>query len=238
MTLVGFKGKNHPQQIDANGVRDDVDDRGTPPDLFDPLHKRFRFSIDVAAAPHNAKLPRFYTRQQDALKQSWRGERVWCNPPYNARDLAAFTKKAWHEWNHGAELIVMLVPANRPEQAWWQDYVEPFRDQRIMGSLTVEFLRDRRRFIRHDLGHTEVMPNERPPFGVALLIWQDPMHVEAQRLADASRRPVYRVPSAEARSSAADVPGASTDRQRLADLLCGQPADDPARVARTVPPDA
>lgn len=169
MTLVGFKGQNHPQQLDRRGALDQVDDRGTPPELFDPLLKRFEFTIDVAAATHNAKLPRFYTRAQDGLERSWWGERVWCNPPYNARDLALFTAKAWEEWP-GAELIVMLVPANRPEQAWWQDYVEPFRDQ--PGSpLTVEFLRDRRRFIRHDLGHTTVMPNERPPFGVALLIW-------------------------------------------------------------------
>jgi len=184
MTLVGFKGKNHPQQIDKRGTLDNVDDRGTPPELFDPLNERFRFTVDVAAAPHNAKCERYYTREQDGCAQSWAGERVWCNPPYNAIDLAAFTEKAWREWPtspfstpHGpnpdrAELIVMLVPANRPEQAWWQDYVEPYRD-RPGSPLRVEFLRDRRRFIRHDKGHTKVMPNERPPFGVALLIWSD-----------------------------------------------------------------
>lgn len=188
MTLVGFKGQNHPQQIDKRGALDRVDDRGTPPELFDPLMERFGFTLDVAAAPHNAKCERFYTLEDDGLKQPWGLDRVWCNPPYNARDLAAFTAKAWQEWNlpwgtekvsdlksyivGPPELIVMLVPANRPEQAWWQDHVEPLRD-RPGSPLTVEFLRDRRRFIRHDLGHTTVMPNERPPFGVCLLIWSD-----------------------------------------------------------------
>lgn len=171
MTLVGFRGQNHPQQIDKRGALDRVDDRGTPPELFDPLNARFVFTLDVAAAHHNAKCERYYTLEDDGLAQSWAGERVWCNPPYNARDLAAFTAKAWHEWERDAELIVMLVPANRPEQAWWQDNVEPFRD-RPGSFLSVEFLRDRRRFIRHDLGHTTVMPNERPPFGVCLLIWE------------------------------------------------------------------
>ena len=172
MTLVGFKGKNHPQQIDRHGARDDVDDRGTPPELFVPISERFGgFTIDVAAAPHNTKCERFYDRHQDGTEQSWQGERVWCNPPYNATDLARFVEHAWSEWDKGGvELIVMLVPANRPEQAWWQDHVEPFRD-RPDSPLRVEFLRDRRRFIRHDKGHTEVMPNERPPFGVCLLIW-------------------------------------------------------------------
>lgn len=60
--------------------------------------------------------------------------------------------------------------ANRPEQAWWQDHVEPHRD-RPGSPLRVEFLRDRRRFILP--GQTEVRPNDRPPFGVALLIWSD-----------------------------------------------------------------
>lgn len=177
MTLVGFKGQNHPQQLAVNGPRDDVDDRGTPPELFDPIAERFGgFSIDVAAAPHNAKCERYYTREQDGCAQSWQGERVWCNPPYNATDLHHFVAKAWREWwKGGCELIVMLVPANRPEQAWWQDLVEPSRD-RLGSPLTVEFLRDRRRFIRHDKGHTTVMPNERPPFGVALLVWEREYH--------------------------------------------------------------
>lgn len=170
MTLVGFKGQNHPQQIDKRGALDEVDDRGTPTELFDPLNERFGFTLDVAASHANAKCDRYYTREQDGLCQPWNG-RIWCNPPYNARDLAAFVEKAWVEWlsNHECELIVMLVPANRPEQAWWQDWIEPNRD-RIGHPLSVEFLRDRRRFILP--GQTEVLPNQRPPFGVALLIWR------------------------------------------------------------------
>lgn len=54
------------------------------------------------------------------------------------------------------------------EQRWWHRHVEPYRD-RTGSPLRVEFLPDRRRFIQP--GKDGVGPNERPPFGVCLLIW-------------------------------------------------------------------
>lgn len=167
MSLVGFKAQNHPQQK----RKDKVDDRCTPPELFGPLAERFGgFTLDVAAAPHNAKCERFFTIEDDGLAQSWAGERVWCNPPYS--DIRPWVEKAWAEWcwlgPNRPELIVILLPANRTEQAWWQDLVETERLDPLC-SLRVEFLRCRQRFIRP--GQTEVGPNERPPFGVCLLIW-------------------------------------------------------------------
>jgi phage N-6-adenine-methyltransferase len=134
----------------------------TPPELFDPLHERFAFTLDACALPHNAKLERYFTPEHDGLKRSWKGERVWCNPPYS--DLAPWVQKARES---DAELVVMLVPANRTEQRWWQDHVEPYRDRDER--LRVEFLRGRQRFIRYDADR--IHPNERPPFGVALLIF-------------------------------------------------------------------
>lgn len=166
MSLVKFKAQNHPQQVGAVGAKDNVDDRGTDPELFAELDARFGFTIDVAAAAHNAKCDRFYDLEADGLTQSWRGERVWCNPPYSS--IEPWVRKAQATWLvGGAELIVMLLPANRTEQRWWQDLVEPFRDRGL--GLRVEFLRGRRRFVRANA--TEIGPNERPPFGVCLLIW-------------------------------------------------------------------
>jgi phage N-6-adenine-methyltransferase len=167
MALTGFKAQNHPQQIGRRGANPTVDDRATPPEMFDPLHERFRFTIDVAALPHNAKLPRYYTPLENGLLQSWAGERVWCNPPYS--DIRSWVAKAASEWELGeVELIVMLLPANRTEQGWWQEHVEPARDH-ADGHLRVEFLPGRPRFIC--VGETEVLPNQRPPFGCCLLIW-------------------------------------------------------------------
>lgn len=161
-----FRSQNHPQQVALRGAIDDVDDRTTPAELFDPLDARFGFTIDVAASPGNARCRRFYSVSDDGLAQSWAGEVVWCNPPYS--QIRPWVAKAWHE-AEGARSIVMLLPANRTEQGWWQDLVEPARDQ--TGSpLRVEFLPGRRRFIQP--GRSAVGPNERPPFGVCLLIWQ------------------------------------------------------------------
>jgi phage N-6-adenine-methyltransferase len=174
MSVVGFRAKNHPQQVGVNGPLDEVDDRGTHPDYFQPWDKRFGgFTLDVAAAPHNAKCDRFFTRVDDGLIQSWANERVWCNPPYSG--LGDWLAKAWEEWST-TRGIVMLLPANRVEQKWWQEHVEPWRD-RADSPLSVEFLPGRMRFIKP--GQTAIGPNERPPFGCALLIWEDPLTFEA-----------------------------------------------------------
>lgn len=170
MALAGFKSQNHPQQTGVRGALDEIDDRGTDPNFVRSLEERFGepFTLDVAAAPHNTKAPRFFTRADDGLSQSWAGERVWCNPPYS--NLHAWMEKAWFEYitTRG---IVMLLPANRTEQKWWQELVEPQRDHK--GSpLTVEFLPGRMRFSRPD---AVIGPKgDRPPFGCVLLVWADP----------------------------------------------------------------
>lgn len=163
MSLVGFRAQNHEQQVRVRGPRSHVDDRATTPEVFEPLHARFRFTIDVAAAPHNAKLPRYFTPEVGGLEQSWAGERVWCNPPYSAIE-------PWAEKAHraGAELVVMLLPANRTEQGWWQRQIEPYRRD---GLIAVEFLAGRLRFLKP--GQKRIAPNERPPFGCCLVIWGD-----------------------------------------------------------------
>ncbi|MGZ6788313.1 MAG: DNA N-6-adenine-methyltransferase [Mycobacteriaceae bacterium] len=174
MSLVNFSAQNHPQQTSARGPKDEVDDRGTHPDLFDPLNERFDFTLDVAAAPHNAKCASYITRNDDGLARSWYG-RVWCNPPYS--DIGAWVRKAWAEWEReevgeqGApppEVIAMLLPANRTEQGWWQDHVEPHLRKRTP-YFRVEFLRGRPRFIRPNW--TPGPKGDRPPFGCCLLIW-------------------------------------------------------------------
>lgn len=166
MSLVGFKARNHPQQkADKN-----VDDRAITLEDFAPLHERFKFTIDAAATPQNARLPRFWTINDNALDQSWSRERVWCNPPYS--NIEPWIERAWDEWTlrfPSPELIVMLLPANRTEQGWWQRQIESGRDRG--GSLSIEFLPGRMRFLRN--GATDIKPNERPPFGCCLAIWRN-----------------------------------------------------------------
>ena len=168
MTIARFKSTNHPQQVKKRGSVESIDMRATHHSVFAPLNDRFAFTLDVAASAHNAKCERFITKELDGLCTTWSGERVWCNPPYSW--IRAWVEKAWDEWRSAAPplLIAMLLPANRTEQGWWQDLVEPFRD-RADATLRTEFIRDRIRFVRE--GATTILPNERPPFGCVLLIW-------------------------------------------------------------------
>lgn len=190
--LVAFKAQNHRQQLAVRGPRDIIDDRGTDPALYEKLDRRFHFTLDAAAAPHNAKHERYFTRLSDGLVQSWEGERVWCNPPYS--DIRPWVEKATAS---GAELVVMLLPANRTEQGWWQEWIEPHRDRifTIPGhhlktgrywtpSLRVEFLPGRPRFVRYAEGRSTIEPNERPPFGCCLAIWTDDRGIQEKSFRD------------------------------------------------------
>jgi hypothetical protein len=100
--------------------------------------------------------------RRTALAKSWRGHRVWCNPPYS--NIEPWVAKAA---TSGAELVVLLLPANRTEQGWWQRWIEPTRDR--PGGPRVEFLAGRLRFIAHD--DDRIRPNARPPFGCCLIVY-------------------------------------------------------------------
>lgn len=64
----------------------------TPQDFFDKLNEEFHFTLDPCATPDNAKCERYFTREQDGLRQDWAGETVYCNPPYG-RDMPRWIEK-------------------------------------------------------------------------------------------------------------------------------------------------
>ena len=181
MSLVGRPAENHPQQVGKRGALDKVDDRRTPRDLFGPLAREFKFTLDAAASHVNALCDHFYDLANSGLEGTWKGHRVWCNPPYS--DCRAWVDKAWKEMSEGCEVVVMLLPANRTEQGWWQDAIEPFRDvgPNEKGvwitagardvAMTTRFLRGRLRFDTPDHEYDDPRGN-RPPFGNVLVIWE------------------------------------------------------------------
>jgi phage N-6-adenine-methyltransferase len=93
-------------------------DWSTPDHLFAELNEVFHFDLDACATASNAKCGRYFTKEQDALKQSWRGT-VWMNPPYG-REIALFMRKAYEESLAGAT-VVCLVPS-RTDTQWWHRY--------------------------------------------------------------------------------------------------------------------
>lgn len=144
-----------------------VDERITPEPLWWSYNKRYGFTLDVAANARNAKTSTYYDLAADGLSKPWVGHRVWCNPPYS--NIGAWLDKAHVEFKAGCDLIVMLLPASRTDQRWWQRLVEPFRD-RPGGWLRTEFLSGR---INFGTAENECAKwKSSAPFGCVVLIFE------------------------------------------------------------------
>lgn len=98
----------------------------TPQAFFDELNSMYGFTLDACAEWHTAKVDCYYTKEQDALNQDWKGV-VWCNPPYG-REQIKFIKKALEEHKKHGSTIVLLIPA-RPDTKVWQDDIFPNASQ-------------------------------------------------------------------------------------------------------------
>ena len=112
---------------------------GTPPEIFDPINKEFRFTLDVCATKDNAKCAKFYTTEQNGLLQNWANEICWCNPPYG-RDVVLWCKKALAE-SYNNSTTILLIPC-KTNTNWWHDTVIPFAE--------IRFLRGRVKFVYSD----------------------------------------------------------------------------------------
>ena len=88
-----------------------MDDWATPKDLFEKINRRYELEVDACATPENAKLPRFWTPDDDGLNKPWSWKRVWCNPPYSEKE--AWIDKAIHEVRErGCTVAVLLLPSS------------------------------------------------------------------------------------------------------------------------------
>lgn len=107
----------------------------TPQDFFDKLDAEFHFTLDACAIPENAKCEKYFTPEQDGLRQAWTGT-VWCNPPY-CRQTGKWVKKAHDESIKNKCTVVMLLPS-RTDVSWFHDY--------ILGKAEIRFIRGRLKF--------------------------------------------------------------------------------------------
>jgi phage N-6-adenine-methyltransferase len=97
------------------------DEWSTPQDFFDELNKEFNFTLDPCATPENAKCEKYYTKEDDGLKQDWSGETVFCNPPYGIA-IKDWVKKCYEESKKPNTTVVMLIPA-RTDTSYFHDYI-------------------------------------------------------------------------------------------------------------------
>lgn len=80
----------------------------TPDFVFQQLNDVFNFTVDAAATESNKKVDKFFI---DGLSSSWKGCRVFCNPPFSNKD--DWILKANNEVNNNdCPIVVMILPLN------------------------------------------------------------------------------------------------------------------------------
>lgn len=135
------------------------DEWATPVDVFAPLNAEFGFTVDAAAAGWNTKLPRYWAKGDDGLRQPWWNERIWLNPPYS--NIGEWLERACEHAHY--DVLVALVPCS-PDRHWWHDSVEGFAEVRL---LTRSTLRSGRiHFVKED------GTSGRAPFASAILVYR------------------------------------------------------------------
>ena len=117
-----FSSKNHEHE--------------TPQWFFDALNEEFGFTLDPCCLPDTAKCEKYFTPNEDGLRQSWQGESVFVNPPYG-REIGKWVRKSYQESRKPGTTVVMLIPA-RTDTAWLHEY--------IYRKAEIRFLRGRLRF--------------------------------------------------------------------------------------------
>ena len=97
------------------------DDWETPQYLFDELNNEFHFTLDPCASVFNHKCEKYFTKNENGLNQYWKGETVFCNPPYG-REIGKWVKKCYLHGKNGDGIAVMLIPS-RTDTKWFHEYV-------------------------------------------------------------------------------------------------------------------
>lgn len=92
----------------------------TPQAWFDYLDLEFDFTLDPCCVKETAKCDLFHTPETNGLVHSWKGHRVFMNPPYG-KDIIQWMKKAYEECIYNGVLTVCFVPA-RVDTEWWHEY--------------------------------------------------------------------------------------------------------------------
>ena len=107
----------------------------TPFDFFAVLDAEFNFTLDPCATMQNAKCRKFFTRENDGLKQAWGNEVVFCNPPYGRR-MREWARKCYEASQKGA--TVVMLAHSRTDTRWFHDWV--------YGKAELRFVKGRLRF--------------------------------------------------------------------------------------------
>jgi site-specific DNA-methyltransferase (adenine-specific) len=108
----------------------------TPQDFYDKLNAEFGFTLDPCSNHENHKTDKYFTFEDDGLRENWSKDITFMNPPYG-REIGLWVRKAYETSLDGG-LVVCLVPS-RTDTRWWHDYI-------IGGNAEIRFLKGRLKF--------------------------------------------------------------------------------------------
>lgn len=111
------------------------DEWETPRDLYDKLNERFRFTLDPCSTIENHLCDKYYTKKDNGLEKSWKGERVFVNPPYSS--IKQWAEKCYNEYKTNGTTVVMLIPS-RTDTKYFHEY--------IYHKAEIEFIKGRLHF--------------------------------------------------------------------------------------------
>lgn len=93
----------------------------TPQDFFDNLNNEFNFTLDPCATKENRKCEKYFSIEQDGLKQDWSNNIVFCNPPYG-KEICKWVEKCYMESKKDNTTVVLLIPA-RTDTKYFHEYI-------------------------------------------------------------------------------------------------------------------
>ena len=111
----------------------------TPQWLFDALDSVYHFTLDPCSTHENAKCEKHFTKEDDGLSLSWKGERVFMNPPYG-KEIFKWVQKCFQEFildRDDGVCKVALLPS-RTDTRWFHGYV--------LGFAEIHFINGRLKF--------------------------------------------------------------------------------------------
>ncbi|SRR3990167_7056160 len=107
----------------------------TPQGFYNKLNTMFGpFTLDPASTKENAKCSKFYTVEDDGLKQDWSNNVIYNNPPYG-KDLKRWVEKGYLESLKPNTKVVMLLPARTDTKSFHQYCMKAYKIYFVKGRL-------------------------------------------------------------------------------------------------------
>ena len=106
----------------------------TPKEIWDNLSKEFNFTVDACASDKNHLLDKYWTIDDDALKQDWTNEVIYCHPMYD-QAIPKYIKKAFES----KSLCVFLLPSSTNSR-YFHEYLWCNNEHKPKQNVQIRFL--------------------------------------------------------------------------------------------------